>query len=75
MPEFSSYFDPYSLLATIIFSTLGFGALAYGRKLGLWQPSAIGVAMMAYSYFVPNAWVNWLVGIGLCVLLWFYHYE
>lgn len=68
-------FEPYSLLATFIFGTLGFGALIYGRKLGLWQPVAIGLVMMGYSYFMPNATLNWLTGIGLCVLLWFYHYE
>lgn len=74
MNPFAS-FDPYSILATLIFSTIGFGALVYGRKLELWQPVAIGIALMAYSYFMPNALLNWLVGVGLCVLLWFYHYE
>jgi hypothetical protein len=68
-------FEPYSLLASLFFSIVGIGALGYGRKLGLWQPSAIGVAMMGFPYFVSAAWLIWLIGSGLCVLLWFYHYE
>lgn len=68
-------FEPYSLLAGLIFGTIGWGAFSYGRKLELWQPRAIGLALMAYPYFVSRAWLLWGIGGGLLVLLWFYHHE
>ena len=31
--------------------------------------------MMVYPYLFSNAWLLWGVGVGLMVLLWFYHSE
>ncbi len=67
--------DPYKLLAGLIFGTIGLGAFSYGRKLELWQPRAIGAALIAYLHFVTNSWLLWGIGTGLTVLLWFYHHE
>jgi hypothetical protein len=67
--------DPYNILAGFIFGTLGWGAFMYGKRLELWQPRAIGLALMLYPYFFSNAWLLWGVGVGLLVLLWFYHHE
>lgn len=68
-------FHPYNLLAGILFGGIGFGALAYGKRLELWQPVVIGIALMAYPLFVTIVWLNWAIGIGLCTLLWFFHDE
>ena len=68
-------FQPYNILAGIVFGGLGMGAFIYGKKLELWQPIVIGLALMVYPYFCPNVWLTWGIGIGLCVLLWFYHDE
>jgi hypothetical protein len=68
-------FSPYNILAGFVFGTLGWGAFVYGRKLDLWQPRAIGLTLMIYPYFIYNPWLLWGVGVGLLVLLWFYHYE
>ncbi|MBC8127208.1 MAG: hypothetical protein H8M99_08720 [Gloeobacteraceae cyanobacterium ES-bin-144] len=68
-------FNPYSLLASFFFSTIGLGAFSYGKKLDLWQPRVIGIVMMVYPYLMPNPWALWGVGIGLLTLLWFYHHE
>lgn len=65
----------YTLLLGLIFSTIGLGAFGYGKKLDLWQPRAIGVALMVYPYLVYNVWAVLGIGIGLLVLLWFYHHE
>lgn len=68
-------FNPYNLLAGLVFGTIGWGAWSYGKKLELWQPRAIGVTMMVYPYLIYNGWLLWGVGVGLMVLLWFYHSE
>jgi len=66
-------FNPYNILAGIVFGTIGWGAFSYGKKLDLWQPRAIGVGLMVYPYFFSNAWLLWGVGVGLLVMLWFHH--
>ncbi len=68
-------FNPYNILAGLIFGTLGWGAFIYGRKLDLWKPRVIGVALMVYPYFFSNSWLLWGTGIGLLVTLWFHHDE
>ena len=67
--------NPCNLLASIIVSTLGFGAAAYGKKLGLWQPVAIGACLIIYPYFFTNLWLLCGIGAGLSLRLWFYHDE
>jgi len=68
-------FNAYTILAGIIFGTIGMGALNYGRKLELWQPIVIGLTLMIYPYFFSNVWLTWGIGCILCVVLWFYHDE
>ena len=68
-------FDPYNILAGIIFGTLGLGAFSYGKKLDRWQPVTIGLTLMIYPYFFSTNWLVWGIGVGLLVLLWFYHDE
>lgn len=68
-------FNPLNLVAGFVFGTIGFGAFAYGKKLDLWQPRAIGLVLMIYPYFVTNSYILWGLGVGLLVLLWFFHYE
>ena len=68
-------FNPYNLLAGFIFGTIGWGSFSYGKRLELWQPRAIGLALLIYPYFITNDWLLWGAGVGLLVLLWFYHHE
>ena len=68
-------FRASSLIAGVIFSIIGFTSFSYGRKLQLWKPIVIGLLLMTYSWFTPNLWLNWAVGLSLCVLLWFHHDE
>lgn len=66
-------FQPYNLLAGLIFGTIGWGALRYGRALDRWKPIAIGLLLMAYPYFFSNSYLLWGTGIALLVLLYFQH--
>ncbi len=72
---FDLHFNFQSILPGIIFGVIGLSSLNYGRKLTLWQPAGIGLALIIYPYFCGNAWLSWGIGAGLCVLLWFYHDE
>ncbi|MEI8037629.1 MAG: hypothetical protein WCJ14_04490 [Verrucomicrobiota bacterium] len=76
-PDTQSFlnFNPYNILAGLVFGTIGWGAFSYGKRLDLWQPRAIGVAMMVYPYLISNAWLLWGAGFGLMVVLWFFHHE
>lgn len=68
-------FNAYNLLAGIVFGIIGMGSLSYGRKLELWKPQAIGLALMAYPYFFSNVWLTWIVGVVLVIILWYHHDE
>lgn len=68
-------FNPYNLIAGFVFGTIGWGAFNYGRKLELWKPKAIGLALMGYAYFFSNVWLVCGIGTALLVTLWFHHDE
>lgn len=58
-------FTPANLFGSLLFSTIGLGAFIYGKKSGRWQPIVLGVALMAYPYFVSQTAVLYLIGIFL----------
>jgi hypothetical protein len=67
-------FDDFSLatiLLAVLFGLVGFAAFRYGKKNGEPRPLFLGVALMAYGYFVSNAWVSLGIGTVLTVLLFF----
>ncbi|TAE77174.1 MAG: amino acid transport protein [Verrucomicrobia bacterium] len=66
-------FEPYNLLAGLVFGTLGWGAWRYGRSLDRTKPVIIGLVMMIYPYFTPWAWLTWSIGTLLMMVLWFHH--
>ncbi|MDE2348863.1 MAG: hypothetical protein KGL92_10205 [Gammaproteobacteria bacterium] len=53
------------LLWGLLFSSIGFGYFLYGKKQRAPVPLVCGVVMMAYPYFVSNAYL--LVAIGVVV--------
>ena len=42
------------LFAGLLFSSIGFVGFIYGKRLHLLRPVLIGIALMAYPYFVEN---------------------
>ena len=65
-------FDPAKIFAYIIFGTIGFVAFIYGKKNTFWRPMIIGLALMAYPYFLSGTLVIYLIGIAFTAALYFW---
>lgn len=46
----------------ILFGGIGMGAFVYGKKSGSLKPVIIGIALMAYPYFVASSSLIFLIG-------------
>lgn len=60
-----------TIMAGIIFGILGFWMFKEGKRRTNFSVLTIGIALMAYPYFVEGAAANWGVGIALCGLAYF----
>ncbi len=60
------------IIANFIFSTIGFVAFIYGKKQKEYKVLGIGLVLMIYPYFVPNVALMYVIGAGLCALLYFW---
>jgi len=58
-------FSVSSLIAGFIFGVFGFAVLKHGKKNANNHLVVIGIAMVAYPYFVENPWLNWIIGLAL----------
>ena len=61
MPGFSAA----ELFAGFIFGSAGFVAFIYGKRRHLWKPMFIGLALMAYPYFVTEPIALLAIGVAL----------
>jgi len=66
-----SGFSIYTILLAVIFGLVGLAAFRYGRKNDEPRPLFLGIALMAYGYFVTNAWVSLAIGTALTIGLFF----
>lgn len=64
-------FSLATILIAVFFGLVGFAAFRYGKKNGEARPLFLGVALMAYGYFVSNAWVSLGIGTLLTLALFF----
>ena len=54
------------------YRTRGFVAFIYGKKNKFFRPMIIGIALMAYPYFISGTFFIYLVGITLTAALYFW---
>ena len=59
MPVFSGA----NLIGGLVFGSIGFVAFIYGKRMHIWKPMLIGLALMAYPYFVENDVVMIAIGV------------
>jgi hypothetical protein len=68
MPVFSGA----NLIGGLVFGSIGFVAFIYGKRMHVWKPMLIGLALMAYPYFVENDMVMFAIGaVGTAALFLF----
>jgi len=69
MPELPT---PGNLFWAILFGAIGMGAFVFGKRRGLAKPMIIGVALMAYPYFISDGTLVFVIGAALCYLLYLF---
>ena len=59
MPLFSGA----NLIGGLLFGSIGFVAFVYGKRMQVWKPMFLGLALMVYPYFVSDNIVLFAMGI------------
>lgn len=62
-------FELGNIILGLFFGIVGVSAWRYGKQTASARHMLLGIALIAYSYFVPNFLVSLLVGLGLSILL------
>jgi len=63
-------FSAANLIGGFIFGSIGFVAFIYGKRMNLWKPMFLGLALMVYPYFVSNDVIMIVVGALGSASLW-----
>ena len=58
--------SPAYIAGAILFGIAGYVAYRRGRKAARPVLPWSGVALMLYPYAVPQTWLLWTIGLGLC---------
>ncbi|MFN2542094.1 MAG: hypothetical protein ABR514_08010 [Chthoniobacterales bacterium] len=43
-----------NLIGGLVFGSIGFVAFIYGKRMNLWKPMLLGLALMVYPYFISD---------------------
>ena len=62
-------FSAANLIGGLLFGAVGFVAFVYGKRQSAIRAMVIGVALMAFPYFVSNSIVMYGIGAVLTVAL------
>ena len=62
-----------NLFAGLLFSSIGFVGFVYGKRLSAWKPMFIGLALMAYPYFVSDTMALCAIGLACSAALFWFH--
>ncbi len=57
-----------TLLAGLVFGSIGLGYLIYGKRQGHAVAWVCGLALMVYSYFVSDPYLLVAIGVGLMLV-------
>jgi hypothetical protein len=65
-------FSAANLIGGFVFGSIGFVAFIYGKRMNLWKPMLLGIALMVYPYFVSNDAAMLIIGIFGSSALFFF---
>jgi hypothetical protein len=61
-----------NLIGGLLFGSIGFVAFIYGKRMHIWRPMFLGLALMTYPYFVENNITLFVIGaVGTATLFLF----
>ena len=60
-----------NLIAGLVFGSIGFVGFVYGKRMTLWKPMFLGLALMIYPYFVGNTTAVYAIG-GIGTAMFFF---
>jgi hypothetical protein len=52
-----------NLIGNLLFSSIGFVAFIYGKRMHLWKPMLCGIGLMVYPYFIGNTAIMYAIGV------------
>ena len=64
-------FSTVNLIGGLVFGSIGFVAFMYGERMSLWKPMFIGIALMAYPYFITDDKIMIVLGLFGSTALFF----
>ena len=65
-------FGAANLIGGVLFGSIGFVAFVYGKRMHVWKSMLLGLALMAYPYFVENNIALFVIGaVGTAALFLF----
>ena len=64
-------FSAANLIGGLVFGAIGFVAFIYGKRMNLWKPMLLGLALMVYPYFISDDVTMIAIGVIGTVGLFF----
>lgn len=55
-----------------MFGVIGLAAFLYGKRSALIVPMVLGMALMAFPYFVSETWLLYTIGCALAAACWYF---
>jgi hypothetical protein len=52
-----------NLIGNFLFSSVGFVAFIYGKRMNLWKPMLCGIGLMVYPYFIGDTVIMYAIGV------------
>ena len=62
-----------NLFAGLLFSSIGFVGFVYGKRMSAWKPMFIGIALMAYPFFISETTALCAIGLASSAALFWFH--
>jgi hypothetical protein len=64
-------FSAANLIGGFVFGGIGFVAFIYGKRMNLWKPMLLGIALMVYPYFINDDKIMIVIGLFGSTALFF----